>query len=498
MSNVVRKQNEKGVAMVMTLMLILVASTMAVSLVYVSRSEAFASMNYRLMSQSRDAAEAGVNAAANYIVNTYTKPGGTGNPMSNYVRTGSPVKYNGSAVVLSASGKAHSNYPVAADQTAFNSAAQGTVTAGFTTVTYAASAQMLNMSQIQPFGSSGNSTIQTWMITSDGSVSGIQNSDVEVSTVLEQQATPVFTYAAFADSNGCSALTFGGGGTTDSYDDTAALHAGEPVTSAISGNVGTNGNLGTNGSKTTINGTLSSPRTGVGSCTTNNVTAWTDTTGTVNGPPGCNGVLSCALVELPQPVNYPLPTIPADGTTDLDTKSSCPSGLTGCSTSGKDMTLNPGGGSVALRNITIDGGSTLHLGAGTYNINTLLENGSGNIVLDSTPVIINVTGTGGGTVFDITGGGLANTSGNFDATTFEVLYAGSGTINLKGGGNGVGLIYAPLASYSFGGGGDWYGSVVGATLTDMGGAAIHYDRRLKTKAMMVGNYTLGSYTWKKF
>jgi len=66
------------------------------------------------------------------------------------------------------------------------------------------------------------------------------------------------------------------------------------------GNVGTNGNLTTNGSPTTINGNLSTPRTGTGTCTTNNVTAWTDNAGTVNG----------SIIELPQPVTYPTPVIP--------------------------------------------------------------------------------------------------------------------------------------------------------------------------------------------
>ena len=88
--------------------------------------------------------------------------------------------------------------------------------------------------------------------------------------------TPVFTYAAFADDNGCSALTFGGGGTTDSYDSSTVTYSGgNVVTQSYGGNVGTNGNLSTNGNPTTINGNLSTPRTGVGRCSSNNVTAWT-------------------------------------------------------------------------------------------------------------------------------------------------------------------------------------------------------------------------------
>ena len=80
----------------------------------------------------------------------------------------------------------------------------------------------------------------------------------------------------------------------------------------------------------------------------------------------------------------------------------------------------------------------------------------------------------------------------------QILYAGTDAISLKGGAQGAGLLYAPNASYSFGGNGDWYGAVIGASLTDMGGAAIHYDRRLASTAMMVGPYSLGSFSWKKY
>jgi len=56
---------------------------------------------------------------------------------------------------------------------------------------------------------------------------------------------------------------------------------------------------------------------------------------------------------------------------------------------------------------------------------------------------------------------------------------------------------APNASFSFGGG-SWYGAVIGQTLTDMGGAAIHYDRELQKTAYTVGNFMLSSFTWKKY
>ena len=45
---------------------------------------------------------------------------------------------------------------------------------------------------------------------------------------------------------------------------------------------------------------------------------------------------------------------------------------------------------------------------------------------------------------------------------------------------------------------DWYGAIIGNKVKDFGTAAIHYDRRLSSKAMMLGNWMLDSFTWRKF
>ena len=141
-------------------------------------------------------------------------------------------------------------------------------------------------------------TLQTWEIVGVGRVTGSGASQVEVSSILERQAVPVFSYAAFATYNGCNALSFAGGATTESYDSGVPLVGGVPVISQSDGNVGTNGNLDGNGGPTTLYGTLSTPRAGVGNCTTNNVTA-----STISGW----GTVEDGLVTLPQPINPPTP-----------------------------------------------------------------------------------------------------------------------------------------------------------------------------------------------
>jgi PilX N-terminal len=520
------RSTQKGIALILTLILILVLSVMAVSLMFISQTETWSSLNYRLMSQARDGAESGINSSANFIVNTYTSPGSPGppvasnegfsifpvayasgtssDPTSAYNINVSPVQYPATAttghdVIISADSNQDSNYPLSSVVSSFNSdgVGYGSITSGNTTVKYNSFAKLLAMrSSFTPFGTTNPRTVQTWQLTSEGSISGVRGATVRISAVLEQHINPTFDYAAFATDSGCGALTFGGGGVTNSYDDSAALVSGVPVTSATDGNVGTNGNLSTIGSPTTINGTLSTPRTGVGRCGSGNVTALSSSSGTVTG----------GLVELPQTVVYPTPVVPPPGTVDIATNTPCPTAIimatTGgtCTLSGSNTILAPTlpNGTMSLHALTLTGSQDLHLAAGTYNIDSITELGNAQLVLDSTPVILNVTGSGGGTVVQLTGGGLTNTSGNFDPTSFQIVYAGTGTISLKGGAAAVGLIYAPNASYSFAGGSSWYGAVIGKDMTDMGGTAIHYDVRLSQKAYTVGPWMLDSFSWKKY
>jgi len=65
-----RMRSESGVALFLTLILVSTLSVLTVSMMFLAQSESFASSNYRLMTQSRYGAEAGVQKAADYILNT--------------------------------------------------------------------------------------------------------------------------------------------------------------------------------------------------------------------------------------------------------------------------------------------------------------------------------------------------------------------------------------------------------------------------------------------
>jgi hypothetical protein len=114
------------------------------------------------------------------------------------------------------------------------------------------------------------------------------------------------------------------------------------------------------------------------------------------------------------------------------------------------------------------------------------------------PVIINVVGANQPTPLNIGGNGFANPT--FNSTLLQIQYAGTGAINLHGNGSSSAVLYAPNAGITFTGNAQWYGSVIGNTITAIGGASvsIHYDRALQNNLMTVGNWTLDTFTWSKF
>lgn len=490
-------RREDGIAIVLAMFMMLAMSIIGTSLMFVSQTETLASHNYRLTSQARYAAESGIHTAANYLLSTaYTTamPGTAGDPMSNYDVTSSPVKRaaNNQPVVLSWDASA-SNYPLTSVKTSFAAAAHGSLDVGDAPVLYKATATLKSMKQIADAFTGSAVTIQTWDVVSEGSVTGARTATVEVTSTVERQTTPIYSYAAFAVDSGCAALSFAGGATTDSYDSQAALVNNLPVLGQYSGNVGTNGNLTEAGNPTVINGSLSTPRAGVGSCSANNVTALTQLGG---------ATVSSGLTQLSQALSFPTPPdpspMPPTSAVGFTQNGGCPAGVSGCTASANGATLDPSaaGGTLTLGNVTTNGSSVVHLKAGTYVVNSITMNGNSKIVIDSAPVIFQVAGAGQATPITITGQGLVNTS--FRPQDLQFIYGGTGSIKLAGGDQTAALFYAPRASAQISGGADLYGAIVVNQLTETGGAAIHYDRRLSTTAITAGNFMLSAFTWKSY
>jgi hypothetical protein len=491
-----RLSAESGIALVIVMFMTLVLSVIASSLMFVASTETLSTYSYKSMSQARYAAESGLHSAVNYLLWTYQAPGTPGaavaDPLGNYVMTGATVTFNNNAVVLSSEDAVDSNYPIAPVRAAFVGATEGTLAVNSGAASYTARATLLSMRQITDEFSGVPVTLQTWEVTGTGRAGGTGAAEVEVTAIVERQENPVFKYAAFATDPGCDSLRFGGGAITDSYDSRLYPGVGTPATDPFGGNVGTNGNMTGLGATTTVKGSLSTPRSGVGNCSAANVTAFS-----TNGATITEGIL-----ELPQEVPYPVPAPlnPLPPTGNVNFNGGCGAGTAAfCSTAGGVVRIDPSltGGSVTLADVRVQAGTDLHLKAGTYIMNSISFSGNARITVDSPgTVIIKIAGVDKATPIDFTGGAITNNS--YDPSTLKFIYGGTGNIKMTGGSASAALVYAPNASASIAGGSDFYGALVAKEITDMGGASIHYDRKLQTEALTAGNPMMGSFSWKTF
>ncbi len=165
-----KRSNEKGTAMLFAIILVLVLSVMAASMMFLSQSETWSSMNYRLMTQARYGAEAGIHATANFLLNNYAPPapvlglppGVIPPPPAGYNMLspvpagcgGSPCMTDGGGnpIVLSSLRGTAANYPDGAQQAAFNAllaAPNNTLQAGGTTINYTSSRRRSPLRRLQ-------------------------------------------------------------------------------------------------------------------------------------------------------------------------------------------------------------------------------------------------------------------------------------------------------------------------------------------------------------
>ena len=479
---------ERGIALIMVMFMVLTMSLVGASLTFVSRNETMSSMNYQTTTQTRYAAESGVAAATNYLLNTYVTPTvGGADPIAAYDTTQSPVRWNNASVVLSSDPAVPSNYPIGATRTAFAVNSAGTLTVGSGTTAYVASATLLTMKVMTDSYTGGQFTIQMWRIAGAGSIDGAGAAAVQVTAVLETTDKPVWSYAAYATDSGCGSITFVGGAFTDSYDSTLANSWMTPSLSG--GNIGTNGNFNGGG---VIHGSLSTPRTGVGSCADGAVTATSSSASIDDG-----------ITALSQPVTFPTPPAPSPlpPTTNqaIQKNAGCPAAVSYCvGNPGLGVTITPPTAStvVTLGNVNVNGGATMHLSAGIYVVNSLSLNGGSTIVIDSGPVIFNVAGVGQTTPIDLGGGAVSNPS--YNPSNMQILYGGTGTVKLTGNSATSALLMAPNAAAQLNGTGDFYGSLIAKTVSGGGNAAIHFDRNLMRLAVTQGNAVLHQFSWNSY
>jgi hypothetical protein len=218
------------------------------------------------------------------------------------------------------------------------------------------------------------------------------------------------------------------------------------------------------------------------------------------------GTVSEGLIQLPQPIEFPTPPPPnpLPPTTDLTINgNTCPADYVGTCVASADMTTwTPldAATPVLMGNVTLSGGSTVYLKAGTYYMNSLTITGDTKLLVDPASggqVRIVLAGEGSVTnVLDVTGNGVGNTT--WDPTALRIEYAGTKTIEMDGNGDTSAIIYAPNANGIFTGNANFFGSVIMGSMTFGGNTQITYDRALQQSSMTAGNPVMSTFTWRTF
>lgn len=506
---------ERGIALVFTLFLLATLSVLTISFAFLAQSETYASANYRLVTQARYAAESGAQKASDYLLGAnynaaLVAPGIANNAVS-------PVTWNGQPVILSAVASQPSNYPDAATVTAFQNAVSGTLAAASTNITFGAYATLLTEDSFQGAYGSGTQVIQTWQITSNGTINGVRNATVQVSAMIETIKAPTVSYAAFGTDPGCGSLTFVGNDHTDSYSSSGITGGTSPAIQSTGGDLGTNGNLTIQG-HVDVQGNLSSPQTGVGACSNGNVTALTET-GNVTLEGGSPQQLPQVIAFATPPIPSPSPLAPVSS---IGAGTCATLGLTAanCTVSGSTIYFtNTTSTPLTLPSFNLSGGGNIVLVAPTtstisnqYNFSSItLAGGSSVGVQTDVPshvVTVNINGldNGGnpiGTPISFAGGTYTAVTGcatcsNYDARILTFVYGGTGTISMVGNSQAAAVFYAPNAQASFVGTSDLYGSIIAKDVQVNGNVGIHYDTNLQASAFMKSNPMMTSFSWKKY
>jgi Tfp pilus assembly protein PilX len=527
-------RSERGVSLIIALLALVVISLLTAGLILVTQTEIWTTASYRELAQARYAAEAGVQNTINFLQYTYVAP----TNYASYTMTSNPVTYNGNPVVLSAIPSVASNYPDATQQTAFSTALSTQALPGLGNASYSTSAKLLSMkpaSGVSWLGAGGGGgAVQTWQITSQGSVNGVRSATVQVVATYTRTGSPLFNYPIEATSPACGSITFTSKGSlTDSYNSTNGPYSAAN-SSKTGGNLATNGNVNL-GSGVTVDGTIFVPNTTAGPCP-DGITS----KGTYLG-----------ASKLSAPLNPPLPWgctsqpcyPPGTLTTAAQNVSTSCGSVPGCTKNGTTALFDGGKATTAnvfalapgaYGNITINGADVVHVSAGTYNINSINFALDGQFVVDSGPVVFNLVGNcasgcpteslpsgyssteviygAGYAGFNGCSGGVTANPNVYGATTcgpskapfsgipnqLQMVYGGTNTVRLGGMPNAT-VIYAPSAGYYTPGAPvGLYGSAIIGKFEDASGSPFHYDAALQNSVEQVGPYQLIGFSWSKF
>jgi len=477
LSSTNRRGKESGMALIIAVLSLMTLSALAAAIVLLSQTEIWTSSNYRNLAQARYVAEAGAQQAANWLAHTYAAPASwsTVNTSSSF-----PVTDNGSppkAIALTADGTTGNYPPDSTVQTAFNTALNGQSVPGVSNSAYQVKAALLSLN------TSSTPPLMLWEITSTGTIDNkVRKAQVQVVERIERpMGNSIPMFAAYATYTGCSALSFAGAVTTDSFNSANGSYAATHTNS--NANLGASGSLNAAGS-VTVHGQFDSllPASS-GACPSHSYNY------------AGSATIDNGAVQLTTAPNYPTPALPSGPTSASESvgagSPSCaafPAGT--CTASGGNITLAPGN----YNALSGAGSGNIYLNAGTYNIYSISFAGSYQLVVNSGPVIINFAAPSN--PVSAAGSWFSNPGGA--PTNLRINYGGTGSISVAGSSGQYAFIDAPLATVSMAGGMDWYGSVVAYKISGAGGVNFHYDQALGNTFSAPSAYQVTQFRWNKY
>ncbi|MBZ5568307.1 MAG: hypothetical protein LAN64_10720 [Acidobacteriia bacterium] len=468
-------------ALILALLILLTLSALTASLISTTQTEIWTTTNYRVMTQARYAAEAGAQRAALWLANPnddstmYTAP----TSYSGFTGTNPVQDTSGHAIILTADGATTAYYPDTTIKTNFANALTNQSVPNMSGATFAVTATLISQT-------AGTPPAQVWEINSTGSIAGVRSAKVSVRERIERVVSSTPAYAVFATSTACSALTFSGNVTTDSFNSDNGTYAATRANSG--GDMGTNGSLLASGSPgVTIHGAFSSPLgASKGACPANSYN-WSGS-GSID-----NGVTHLSAAWTPPPPMAPTGTPTSSSIVLGSGCSKFPAGS--CSGSGGNITLNPG----TYNALISSGTATVHLTGGSsscnvYNFYSLTTSGSFAFAVDSGKVCIVFTSPS--SPITASGSWLSNSSGV--PSNLQINYSGTGNFPLSGSSATYAIVNAPNAPVTVSGSNDWYGSIIAKSVTASGGAKFHYDQALGSSTASASKFHVSWFNWNKF
>ena len=310
-------------------------------------------------------------------------------------------------------------------------------------------------------------------------------------------------YGMFAAGAGCAAINMSNGVYTDAFNSNVAPYSVQH--NSTYGHIATEGNVTLSGGST-VGGTIYVPNTTVG-------TACQLSGGKVNqGISSTNGATctpgrACSrqLLTTAVPAAPSVPAVTSSGkTTTVSTTTVLDPSKFANANSANSLTIT-GGASVTfpagvyyIYDLAISNGATVTLGQGSYYLNSINLSGGSTFNLALTagqkgPVALYITGTNQTTPVNLSNGTVANQT--LVAANLAIFYAGTGGVALSGGTNAYFVVDAPNAAISLSNGAGIYGAIVGRTIVDTGGVALHFDQALSQLSQTITFPNPGTQTY---